>query len=689
MNEDQISNVLETLGDGNDSEIEEFADLDCDDPQFDPSFFERMDDGCDEDDDEADKEGIPDSTIEMEPRSNSSPVFSVRPSAKVTRTSTNKKRPTSASLREESRPGPSSPSGPPSVARSRSSGPKSTRSTNAVAAQPGPSSSSSSRRKSSSRLVSIQLRQSRNVAVADVSAQESSPAASPRSEPQSSRPDTWKAVSFQDKPHDYEDAPVRPVRDPMDYYMEYFDDQFFEHVSVCTNNYFLRKTGRELKTNKTEIMKLIGVHVIMGCIPYPRLPMYWRSGFSLGKIADTMSRDRFIQLRNALHVVDSDTQPPDETQNSLWKVQPMIDQVRQGCQKQERVPGYFSLDEQMIPFTGRCALRQVVKNKPRPVGLKNFVLTTSGGLMLDFEIYKGAKTMFEETSLGLGPSVVLHLTRSIPPGSCLYHDRYFTTIPLVDELDNRNIHSTGTIMVNRVPERANLKFKKDTEMARGESQHMVRKSAVIVKWKDSKSVLMASNCTGNSTNDAVKRWDKKTRKYVDIPAPKVIQNYNKHMGGVDVLDQQMEYYRTFIKTNKWTLKVLIHFCDLALVNSWRAYKIDCQANNLPRKNTMDLLDFRLEIGDVLTKTPDKRRRESGDDDILEVVAPKKHRKAIKPATTLRYDGYDHLPMSDDLKSPRFCQNETCKSRTKIRCIKCNTYLCIARNQNCFKDYHTK
>lgn len=446
-------------------------------------------------------------------------------------------------------------------------------------------------------------------------------------------------------------------------------------VSTCTNLYYLRKTGNKLKTTKSEIQKLFGIHILMGCIPFPRLPMYWRSGISLDKITRRMSRDRFLQLRNALHVVTTDTALPGQATNPLWKVQPMINQVRNGCYKQERIPGYYSIDEQMIPFTGRCPLRQVVKNKPRPVGLKNYVLTTSDGLMLDFDIYQGAKTMFGNTNLGLGPSVVLHLSRSVPEGSCLYHDRHFTTIPLIEELQKQNLHSTGTIMANRIPDKTSLKFKKDNQMYRGESQQMVRDPTVLVKWKDNRSVLIASNCTGSNNTDMVKRWDKKTRTYVNVTVPKIIQNYNKYMGGVDVLDQQVEYYRTFIKTRKWTLKVLIHFYDLALVNSWRAYKIDCTFNNYRRNKTLDLLDFRLELSEILLSSPEKRRTEGLEE--VENLMPRKFKKALKPSATLRYDGYDHLPVFDDLKSPRFCQLETCKSRTKVRCLKCNVYLCYS------------
>ncbi|GBP89919.1 hypothetical protein EVAR_63582_1 [Eumeta japonica] len=111
-------------------------------------------------------------------------------------------------------------------------------------------------------------------------------------------------------------------------------------ISHCTNLYYLRSTGRELKCTSTEITKLLAIHIIMGCVPYPRLPMYWRAGTKLGLICNIMSRDRFLTLRNALHVVEGDSAPDSEKGNVLWKVQPMIDKVKDTCNKLERVPDF-------------------------------------------------------------------------------------------------------------------------------------------------------------------------------------------------------------------------------------------------------------------------------------------------------------------------------------------------------------
>lgn len=87
-----------------------------------------------------------------------------------------------------------------------------------------------------------------------------------------------------------------------------------------------------------------------------------------------------------MHIVDSDESPVGNT-NPMWKVQPIFEAVKKACRAIKRVPGFFLIDEQMIPFTGRCKIRILVKNNPRPLGLKNYILTTSDDVMLGFEIY--------------------------------------------------------------------------------------------------------------------------------------------------------------------------------------------------------------------------------------------------------------------------------------------------------------
>jgi len=86
----------------------------------------------------------------------------------------------------------------------------------------------------------------------------------------------------------------------------------------------------------------------------------------------------------------------------FWKIKPIIDSIRNACLSIPRNVSCYSIDEQMIQFLGRTPYRQYVRNKPRPVGLKHFVITTSKGLVFDFEIYQGENSPLDR-SLGLGP----------------------------------------------------------------------------------------------------------------------------------------------------------------------------------------------------------------------------------------------------------------------------------------------
>lgn len=84
-----------------------------------------------------------------------------------------------------------------------------------------------------------------------------------------SRRRIWKQVPFVDKLHNYLPLPTKTVRRPIEYFRDYIANDFTERISHCTNLYYLRTTGRELKSTSSEIAKLIAIEIFMGCIPIP------------------------------------------------------------------------------------------------------------------------------------------------------------------------------------------------------------------------------------------------------------------------------------------------------------------------------------------------------------------------------------------------------------------------------------
>ncbi|XP_039954204.1 uncharacterized protein LOC120770686 [Bactrocera tryoni] len=81
-----------------------------------------------------------------------------------------------------------------------------------------------------------------------------------------------------------------------------------------------------------------------------------------------------------------------------------------------------------------------------------------------------------------------------------------------------------------------------------------------VLWKDTKCVRLVSTyagvkpfCTSTDTCQPPKvtRFDRKKKEYVDIDCPTIVKEYNRHMGGVDLLDGVIGRYHIRLKTKKW------------------------------------------------------------------------------------------------------------------------------------------
>ncbi|CAM4556557.1 unnamed protein product [Leuciscus chuanchicus] len=158
-----------------------------------------------------------------------------------------------------------------------------------------------------------------------------------------------------------------------------------------------------------EVYHFFGACIMMSCIRYPTIRMYWSKALKITAITDKFTRARFFKLRGAIKVVIDHDVPEDlRMSDTFWKVRPFLDRILQGCLSLNR-PDCASIDEQMIPFTG-----------------------ASDGIVLDFELYQGTGSLIgkveEPEGLGLGSLVIERLCQTLHRGTKVYCDRFFTTI---------------------------------------------------------------------------------------------------------------------------------------------------------------------------------------------------------------------------------------------------------------------
>lgn len=490
------------------------------------------------------------------------------------------------------------------------------------------------------------------------------------------RQDCWKRSAFTPDLVQFEaQDEMRNNREnwqALDYVEQYIDTELMKLIADCTNAMSLATTGTSLNTSADEIFHFFGASIFMSCVPYPQVRMFWSNFLRIPVISDQMTRDRFFKLRQHLKVViDNDISEDVKKTDRFWKVRPFMDHILNGCLLQAR-PKCVSIDEQMIPFTGACPFRQYVSLKPNPVGMKNFVLASADGIILDFEVYQGAVALSsqvqEAEGLGLGALVIERLAKTLPPGTKVYCDQSFTTMKAVERMLEKKVYLTGTVMKTALPELPNDK--------------------TSVKWYDNTAVLRPSVAHAEEPLVTRRQWCKKEKRYVAVTRPSIVYGYNSKMGGVDLIAKMMGSYRMSPQTKKWTVRMLMHFTDLALTNSWLLYCQDNRERGTPNKDVMQFLEFRMAVAQgFLTK------RDTGVEHVQEEAAhasQEGHKRHVTPVppVSVRTTCAVHIPEMVNLKNPMRCREKGCSGKSRVRCMKCDVYLCLQTGRNCFATFHT-
>lgn len=126
----------------------------------------------------------------------------------------------------------------------------------------------------------------------------------------------------------------------------------------------------------------------------------------------------------------------------LYKIQMMIDHARQKFQHTFVPEGKLCIDESIVPFKGRLAIKQYLPKNRNRFGIKLFVLCdVESGFIIDFIVYCGSQTQIEQVpNLGITGSVVTELVQGYYHSNReLYVDNWYSSPRLFLYLKQRHL----------------------------------------------------------------------------------------------------------------------------------------------------------------------------------------------------------------------------------------------------------
>lgn len=452
--------------------------------------------------------------------------------------------------------------------------------------------------------------------------------------------------------------------EPLDFIKLFLNPEILELLVKHTVLYAGSKNCR-LEIGNDDMLVFIAILYVSGYVPVPRRRMFWEGRDDARNVLvyNSMRRNRFEEIFRFLHAADNNNLAQND---KMAKLRPLIEKMNENFIRYTPLTSCVSIDESMIPYFGRNGCKQFIRGKPIRFGYKAWVLATPSGYCVNFDVYQGRKSQQTDEKLGLGESVVTNFAKllqtNFPDFECsLFFDNFFTSTTLISKLGEMGFGATGTVRENRTdkcPLQQSFQMKK---RERGVFDNAIDKenNIVCVRWKDNSVVTILSNEFGVEPIRQAARYSAKEKKKVEIPQPNVIHCYNKFMGGVDQMDNNVANYRIGFRGKKWYIPILFWTFDVCMNNAW------ILARKFGKK--IDNLEFRrLVVLSVLQKYG-KPPLATGPK--LTLVSPAARRHG------------QHLILSSQTR--RRCAH--CKNKTTKACDRCE----VALHDKCFVDFHKK
>lgn len=429
-------------------------------------------------------------------------------------------------------------------------------------------------------------------------------------------------------------------------------------ITEESNRYAKQQNDHSVNITEKDILDFVAILFVSGYHKLPRSDLYWSKDedLSVPLVASTMSRAKFRLIKRYIHVSDSENL---EKGDKMAKIRPLLRLVNSSLQQFGIFSENLSVDEQMVPYFGRHSCKMFIKGKPIRFGYKEWILCSSSGYPFNIDIYCGKKDD-DDMNVPLGTRVVLSAVKCIdvPTNHVIFMDNFFTSHALLQELKERGFRATGTVREARLKKCPLQDSKELARQSRGTFDFLCDGDVLAVKWNDNKCVCVATNYDDIHPTATATRYSQKERKRVPVPQPRVIQQYNKHMGGVDLLDRFISDYRPCLHGKKWYWPLLSNTLVTLRVAAWRLY------TELGSQPPLDQLQFtRLIVQGLLTKKLVTRER-PGPSGALVFHSKEGH-------------GHHLVPLGKQSR----CRQ--CNKNTRMKCQMCS----VALHIHCSVAYH--
>ena len=457
--------------------------------------------------------------------------------------------------------------------------------------------------------------------------------------------------------------PELASKTPYELFRLYYDDDMRHLIMTESVKYARQKNNQKISADECDLDVFIGILILSGYHSLPREHLYWSrdEDLDVSYVSSRMSRNRFEDLKRYLHLADNSC--IDGT-DKLHKIRPFVNHCNAKLQQHGVFSQYLSIDEQMVPYFGHHSAKMYIHSKPIRFGFKLWVLASDSGYPYYFIVYcgKSADTNSDQVKeVGLGHTVVTSLLSIVSSPECheVFFDNYFTSYDLLSYLKSIKIKATGTARENRLKQCPLQDTKLMKKTPRGTHDSKCDGVVGVVKWHDNQCVTVATNYDSVDTVGKVKRWSVAKKAAIEVPQPTVVNSYNCHMGGVDMLDAFMANYRPTFRSKKWWWPLFLNGVNMLVVAAWKLH--------VEVGGKFDQLAFRRYIVRSLMHSVNTSAPSAG--------------PGPRPLDEIRRDGLNHHLSRNDKQA----RCRLCMKNCRMKCTKCDVPLHI----HCELDYHAQ